>query len=131
MRSVVPRDVERLVQGDVGALDIVRAAPHEAVLKAWLHSEQPSLTAAALRGVLADLIEGRVAPDIVQSWASFIMHGYLEPVGPPTMPVEVEYESKYEEPIIETIAVLEQMGDLIDGQPSESQLRQFIDELSQ
>lgn len=59
-----------------------------------------------------------------------MMHGSVEPVGQPIEPIGVEYEPEYEEQIVEAIKVLEQIGDVIDGDPSEAQLRQLIADLS-
>jgi len=127
---VEAKDIELLVQGDVSVIDVAREAPHDAVVSAWQRSSRPALMASSVIRVLTDLITGRARPEAVQAWASFIMRGYLEPVGPPIMPVDVEYEAKHEDAIVEAIAVLEQMGDSIDGDPSEEDLRQLIGDLT-
>jgi|SRR5215471_13667844 len=130
MRQIESRDIERLVDGDLSVVEVIRGAPQGAVRSAWEHSSQPTLTAAAVRRVLSDLAAGTAEPELVQQWASFIMRGYLEPIGPPTRPIDIEYEPDSEDPIIEAIAVLEQIGDTIDGEPSAEQLRQLIEDLS-
>jgi hypothetical protein len=58
------------------------------------------------------------------------MRGSLQSTGPPIRPIDIEYESEYEDQIIEAIGVLEQIGDLIDGNPDEGQLRRLISVLS-
>ena len=131
MRQVESRDIERLIEGDLSILEVIRAAPHGALRSAWEHSSQPTLTAAAVRRVLSDLAAGTAEPELVQQWASFIMRGYLEPVGPPIKPIDIEYEPDAEDPIIEAIAVLEQIGDTVDGEPNAEQLRQLIEDLSE
>jgi hypothetical protein len=59
-----------------------------------------------------------------------MMHGFLEPVGPPIQPIDVEYEPEYENPIVETIKVLEQIGDMVDGYPDEAELKHLMADLS-
>jgi hypothetical protein len=79
MRQVESRDIERLVDGDLSVVEVVRAAPHGAVRSAWEHSSEPILTAAAVRRVLSDLAAGTTEPELVQQWASFIMRGTWSP----------------------------------------------------
>ena len=122
--------LERLIAGDLSDIEIVGAAPHEVLLSAWAQSSKPALRAATVRRVLDDLVTGRVESQRAQLWASLMMHGSVEPVGQPIEPIGVEYEPEYEEQIVEAIKVLEQIGDVIDGDPSEAQLRQLIADLS-
>lgn len=125
-----PADVERVVGGDVTGVHAIRTASQDDLRSAWERSSKPVLSAAAVRRVLHDLMTGEADPELVQMWGSFIMRGHLQSIGP-LRPIDVEYEPRYEDQIIEAIAVLEQIGDLIDGDPSEAQLRQLIADLSE
>jgi len=58
------------------------------------------------------------------------MNGFLQSVDPPIRPIDIEYETEYEDQIVEAIAMLEQIGDLIDGDPYDTQLRHLIADLS-
>jgi hypothetical protein len=120
---VEPGDLERLLEGDVSPINEIRVAPHDSVRSAWQRSSRPSLSAVAVRRVLDDVIAGRAMPDLAQLWASFMMRGYLEPVGSPIRPIEIEYEPEHEDQIVEAIAELEQIEDLIDGEPDPARLR--------
>jgi hypothetical protein len=130
MMSLRPDDVERVVDGDLSGVAAIQAALQDDLQAAWNSSSKPVLTAAAVRRVVNELVAGTAEPNLVQLWASFLMWGHLQTVGRPIRPIDVEYESAYEDQIIEAIAVLEQIGDLIDGNPDELQLRQLVADLS-
>jgi len=107
-------------------VDAVAGAPHVDVERAWQESKQHILTAAAVRLVLRQLLEQTADPLTVQQWASFVMRGYLEPVGPPIRPVPTEYEESYEREIVEALHYLDQLGDLIDGEVEPDLVRQLL-----
>lgn len=54
---------------------------------------------------------------MAQQWASFIRRGYFEnqPSGRGGKPLEIDYDSAYEDAIAEVVSRLDEIGDVVDG----------------
>jgi hypothetical protein len=66
-------------------------------------------------GVLRGLADGTLAPGDVQRWASFVRRGYTTSAVSPVRPLDIEYESSWEDCIAEAVSRLDEIGDSIDG----------------
>jgi hypothetical protein len=126
MSHITSAETDGMMTGDLSMVGAVAGAPHVNVQRAWQESKQHTLTAAAMRHVLRQLLDQTADPPTVQQWASFVMRGYLERVGPPIRPVSIDYEESYEDEIVEALNYLEQIGDLIDGEVEPDRMRQLL-----
>lgn len=74
---------------------------------------RPEAVATVLRQLSNHSIEGGMA----QQWASFIRRGYFEnqPSGRGGKPLEIDYDSAYEDAIAEVVSRLDEIGDVVDG----------------
>jgi hypothetical protein len=88
------------------------------------------LTRSALSRVLRDLRDGHISADQAQRWASFMRRGYVSTGSGtgPIHPIDIEYED--EDAIVEPLARLDELGDLIDGTMSDDELNDWIVKLS-
>lgn len=118
--------MDGIMTGDLSMVGAVAGAPHVNVQRAWQESKQHTLATAAVRHVLRQLLDQTADPLTVQQWASFVMRGYLERVGPPIHPVAIEYEESYEDEIVEALHYLDQIGDLIDGEVEPDRVRELL-----
>jgi hypothetical protein len=71
----------------------------------------------AIAQVLRDLAKRAIDGTAAQQWASFVRWGYLEGVQPAggIKPLAIEYDDAYEDAIVEAVARLDQIGDLVEG----------------
>ena len=70
----------------------------------------------ALTRVLNEWRSGHCAAHDVQQWASFVRRGYVSGKAKhPLSPIDIDYEPRDEEMMVEIIARLDEIGDLIDG----------------
>jgi hypothetical protein len=119
-------ELDKMMAGDLSAVTAVAAAPHDGVVTAWQGSKEHELSSSAVRRVLRQLLDGTADPASAQLWASFVMRGYLEPVGPPIRPLTIEYEQVFEDEIVEALHYLDQIGDLIDGDVEPGRLAELL-----
>lgn len=126
MSKITSTDMDGIMTGDLSMIAEVACAPHVDVERAWQVSKQHALTTSAVRHVLRQLLDQTADPLTVRQWASFVMRGYLEVVGPPIRPVDIEYEDPYEDEIVEALHYLDQIGDLIDGDVEPDRVRQLL-----
>jgi hypothetical protein len=62
-----------------------------------------------------------------QKWVSFVRRGYVtyEHAGA-VRPLEIEWEASHEDAISQTIAQLDELGDLIDGDLRDGEVPQLL-----
>ncbi len=66
--------------------------------------------------MLTALRSGQIAPDVAQSWASFVCRGYFAGADEqPLQPIDIQYDPAAEEEIVEAVSRLDELGDAIDG----------------
>jgi hypothetical protein len=119
--------IERVVAGDIKAFAILAAQSETSLRK---HADQlPDLilSVPAVLAVLDAWERGDVSPQQVQAWASFVRRGYISGSGPgPVTPIPIDYDVHDEDRIAEAIARLDEIGDLIDGNPSPGEVRSLL-----
>jgi hypothetical protein len=123
---ITAADVEKAVQGNLEVIPRIAAASHGELTEAWRMSRRPMLTALAVVRVIEALLDRQANEHWVQQWASLVMRGYLETIGPPLRPIDIAYQPEFEEEMAEVVSRLEQLGDLVDGTPDEPLLRTLI-----
>lgn len=96
-----------------------------------------TLSASGVASILRQLRDGRIRPQQAQSWASFARHGYFGYFGylgyergakRGIWPLSIEY-GPCEDAIVEAISRLDELGDLIDGEISDSEIAELLAEL--
>lgn len=97
-------------------------------------SEHLVLGPEAVARVLSDLDRGVVDGKSAQQWASFIRHGYLASSSDrgPVTPIFLPYEASHEDSIVEAIARLDEIGDMIDGHvPTSDEIADLLANMGQ
>lgn len=76
-----------------------------------------ALRASAVAAVLARYEAGELSPRETQRWAAFVRWGHLvDGSSGPVRPLDIDYEADHEDAIVEALARLDELGDLIDGE---------------
>lgn len=114
------------VEGDVNALNILREVPHEGVAEA-AEGMELVLTRESLAIVLRKLMRQDISETHVQQWASFMRRGFIARQRRPIRPISIEYQSCYDQQIADIIARLDEIGDVVDGDPpTEGEISDFL-----
>ena len=109
--------VDDALNGDIAAMLSIASIPH-AELVAASGGRDRILTAEVLRRVVQTLVSGTATAADVQRWASFVRRGYVAGSGGPIKPLPIDYEAAREEDIAEVVGRLDELGDIVDGEPS-------------
>ena len=86
-------------------------ADHSALLAAWARSTQPPLRSQVVAEVLVGVRDGVINPSTAERWATLMRHGYLQQIGLLLAPVDIDFEHKHEDAIIDAIGYLEDISD--------------------
>lgn len=116
MKVPVKELLASLLSGDANTTRVLAYLPQEELLDAAREVEllvRPEAVARVLRQLSNHSIEGGMA----QQWASFIRRGYFEnqPADRGGKPLEIDYDSAYEDAIVEVVSRLDEIGDAVDG----------------
>lgn len=115
------------VAGDIHAFDALQRRKHAELRRCNATLEHLMHTSGAVRRVLYGLLSGDITPDVAQRWASFVRRGYIAGRSrSPILPIEIKYESEAEDAIVEILARLDEIGDVVDGEVTEDEIRQMI-----
>lgn len=87
------------------------------------------LTTTSLLKVLNAFQRHEVSPSLVQQWASFVRWGFLPQDTGPGRPIAIDYDPLAEDRIVEVIARLDELGDLVDGELEDNELVEMIGSL--
>jgi hypothetical protein len=80
--------------------------------------------------VLHGLLGEAIPEEEAQQWASFVRRGFVSGAHRgPIRPLSIDYAEKYEDAIVEAVSRLDEIGDMIDGHVSKSELADLIDRL--
>ncbi len=121
--------VAAVLAGDAGQLPVIADAQHDE-LRAVTSGSDLVLTRDAVVALLRRYRSGEFDGRTVQAWASFVRRGYiaLRSLGP-IEPLSIEYELAYEDAIVEAVARLDEIGDLIDGTVGDAEIGILLDGL--
>ena len=104
------------VGGDLAALELLKSIRVERIEEQAAGLEL-IVEARVVAQVLAEFDAGTAQADVVQRWAEFIRWGHLPgTAGPRLSNVYVDYEAEAEDAIIEALARLDELGDIVDGE---------------
>lgn len=125
--QTVREALARVLDGDAQAVSSLRQFGHAALHNGAAGAEPLVLTRVATVSVLRGLRAGQFSPPEAQRWASFVTHGYLEgTAGGPIRAIPIDYESAWEDAIVEAVSRLDQIGDLIDGEVSDGDVLDLL-----
>jgi hypothetical protein len=113
----------QVMDGDLRAMPTIARVDHDDLSKA-AQSVPGGLvvTRAAAIAVLQGLDQGTCTPGEAQAWASFVRRGYVRGQGSPIAPIDIDYEKACEDAIVEAVARLDEIGDLVDGDLSPAEV---------
>lgn len=122
----------RAVAGDARELRSLAQFSHEDLARAAAGLAPLIVTREAAIRILKDLRDARVAPESAQSWASFVRRGYVEAAGRrgKVRPVEIDYEQDSESAIIDAVSRLDEIGDVVDGVVSRTEIDGLLKRLT-
>lgn len=130
-RKLTPHHLTEAVNGDMGAFALVREQPHDVIRRCREMLPELVLPAAAVSAVLTALRLGQIAPELAQSWASFVRRGYVAGTNArPLRPIDIQYDPRMEEEIVEALARLDHLGEALDGAISGAESEALIQSLS-
>ena len=128
MNEPIAQAVEKLVGGDLSTGSFVYVQPHDQLLAAC-QDKRLVVTRQAAATVLRDLSAGKVTGPEAQAWASFIRHGYVAGGRGPVRPLPIDYESEFEDAIVEAISRMDEIGDVVDGELDRDEIEGLLEEL--
>jgi len=123
-------EIDRIVEGDWTAVAVARALPEVELEAMAQNHDLPPLKASAVKHVMLALSRGLIAPEVAQSWASFVRWGYFEGLGYPSSDFDIEYEAAAERAIVDAISRMDELGDPIDGEIMPDEFRSLLSALS-
>lgn len=88
------------------------------------------LSKEALVRVLSEWQGMRRTANDVQQWASFVRRGYVAGGSGGVRPLDIIFDENNEDLIVEIIARLDDIGDLVDGEVDASELQQMLVDLN-
>lgn len=119
--------IAAVVDGDVNRLSTLLTADHLELRDAAAKLPHLSVSRSALLRVLKEWRSGHCSADDVQQWASFVRRGYVSgKTSGGVRPIDIEYDAKDEELIVEIIGRFDEIGDLIDGRIDDTEQEEML-----
>lgn len=120
-----------VVVGDLDGLSAVTSAHHSDLLKASAALPRLTISRTALVRLLTVWSSGRSTADEVQRWASFVRRGYCSGQTSYALhPVDIAYDPRDEELIVEIVGRLDEIGDGVDGDIDEGERAEMLRRLA-
>jgi hypothetical protein len=137
MEDLTAQDLGDAVHGDFRAFSKLLYQPHEVLRKAQASRTDLTLGIPDLRRVLVAFGQGLVQPEELGQWASFIRRGYIasgagmrEDSRDPLVPLDITYDPHAEEIVSSVIARLDEIGDIMDGEITPSEVLEMLQGLT-
>jgi hypothetical protein len=119
--------LEEALSGDLKRFLSLAAIEHGKLLESSKTLAGLFLTKLAVLNVLNGLKKFNIDPEIAQQWASFMKRGYIAAnKATPILPLQIEYKPEDEDSIVEVLARLDELGDVIDGSIDEAEIDNLI-----
>lgn len=116
-KKALSKILQDLIEGNLEKISTVFNSTQQELQNARESLNTYSLSKEALLKVLYDFQISRVSSNQVQKWASFMRWGIIPSSSTePVKPLEIGYSSNYEDEIIEVLAKLDELGDIVDGE---------------
>jgi hypothetical protein len=118
------------LSGVPAAVDELESAAPEEIAQA-VHDQTLLLRASAVESVIQQYATHRQPAASVQRWAALLRWGFVSSTAGGTrrslgVELDIEYEAEYEDAINEALARLDELGDIIDGEISDSEAFDLI-----
>jgi len=124
-------DLVQILTGDAQHIRVLKERQQSEITK--VAEEMPSncliLLPEAVRRVLISLLKREIVPEQAQAWASFVKRGYIPTGRDAISPILITYDANREDEIVEAIARLDELGDLLDGTLDDDEIRQLLEQL--
>lgn len=130
-RQLTADDLVRVICGDAQRIGLLVDQADVARVAAGIPERQRTLTPIAVKVVLTALLHREVTPEQAQAWASFVRRGFI-PVSAKDQSVPqiyIAYQEDHLDSIVDAVARLDELGDIIDGTISDSELQSLIGSL--
>ena len=123
--------IEEALAGNLSEFSKLLAVENKELAKQCQVIPALFLTKAALLNVLEGLKNNQFTTKLVQSWASFVIRGYITSnISEPIMPIQIDYEIENEDSIVDVLSRLDELGDAVDGVINKNELDTLIHHLS-
>lgn len=128
--SLTASDLIQILAGDVTHIPALEGRQFDITkVVAEMPSACLTLFPDAVKRVLMGLLRREIVPEQAQAWASFVRRGYVSGASAPISPISITYDPKHENDIADTVARLDELGDLIDGTMDDDEIRQLMEHL--
>jgi hypothetical protein len=117
------------VAGDLQAFTRLLAQPPASIDAQTDSLPELTVTREGIIRVLVALQQKDASPELVQQWASFVRWGYFGSVEGHRRPLDIQYDHSVEDQIVEVLARLDELGDVIDGDISDAEIQELIKSL--
>lgn len=124
-------DLTQILSGDVTHMTVLTGHSQTEIvaIKNAISTEPLMVTSSAVRRVLQNLLSREIIAEQAQEWASFVRRGYIATKEKSIQPISFDYQGDREEEIVEAIARLDELGDIVDGTIDDDELRDLIERL--
>jgi hypothetical protein len=118
--------LSRALSGDATALDGIDdpsglLEPHS------VRAPSLRLSSGAVAAVLKDYVAGRISETEAQRWAALMRWGHLPSASrEPIRPLDIEFDPTKEDAIVECLARLDELGDVIDGRLRDGEAEELL-----
>lgn len=119
-----------VVDGDLNAFIPIKTASNFDLNCAAENLSPLILSKEALVRVLTEWQGRERTANDVQQWASFVRHGYVAMESGGVRPLDIIFDENNEDLIVEIMARLYDIGDLVDGEVDARGLQQMLVDLS-
>lgn len=111
------------ISGNLNNFTYIESVPHNKLLKTSKSCSNLFLTKSAVLEVITEFKKRNIKPEVVQKWATFMRCGYIGyNIKTPILPLQIEYKADEEDLIVEMLARLNEIGDVVDGVIEDSEL---------
>jgi hypothetical protein len=130
--DAIDRSITFVLAGDAAAARDLKACSQDQLLAAQARLGPLLLTRSAVRRVIDALRTAAITPEVAQEWASFVRRGYIaQAVAAPVRPLEIEFDPTDEDKIADSVARLDEIGDVVDGEIDAAELTELTRQLDQ
>jgi len=80
--------------------------------------------------VLNALADDAITPSSARDWAAFVRYVFVGQREHPIRRLDIEYEERFEDPIVEAISRMTEIGDIVDGVLPRGEIIELISQFS-
>ncbi|MCB1214389.1 MAG: hypothetical protein KDK66_02815 [Deltaproteobacteria bacterium] len=122
--DLISKTLQEVIAGDLSHFDVIQNESHDEVNAASQQIGTLWLNRPSLLRVLIDWEKGKLSQKQVQAWGCLMSCGYIWKNGS-LKEFNIEYDQAHEDAIIEVLARLYELGDIIDGEISAEELQKM------